>query len=106
MRLKRSRQNAKTATARSHSRLGKRLIAFGVLPSRDGNGAVNAILSAVLFQQRASVLKRKCNEEFVMWGGPPGPRPTPISASFCVMAEPDLRVRRGRGRLPHCGMRL
>jgi hypothetical protein len=41
-----------------------------------------------------------------MWGGPPGPRPTPSSACFSlVMAVPDLGVRRGRGRPPHRGIR-
>ena len=36
------------ATARSHSRLGNPLIALGMLPSRDGNGAVVAIFSRLL----------------------------------------------------------
>jgi hypothetical protein len=37
-----------------------------------------------------------------MWGGPPGPRPTPPSASvFSVLEKPDQGVRRGRGRPPH-----
>jgi len=37
-----------------------------------------------------------------MWGGPPGPRPTPPSALvFRVIPEPDQGVRRGRGRPPH-----
>ena len=40
-------------------------------------------------------------EEFTMWGGPPGPRPTPSSASSRVIVEPDQGVRRGRGRPPH-----
>jgi len=39
---------------------------------------------------------------FKKWGGPPGPLPTPSSASVArVMAEPDQRVRRGRGRPPY-----
>jgi exopolysaccharide production protein ExoY len=38
-----------------------------------------------------------------LWGGPPGPRQTPSSASG-VMDEPDLGVRRGRERPPHCGL--
>jgi hypothetical protein len=38
-------------------------------------------------------------EEAAMWGGPPGPRPTPPSAHF--WQEPDQGVRRGRGRPPH-----
>jgi hypothetical protein len=37
-----------------------------------------------------------------LWGGPPGPRPTPSSASVCrAVAEPDQGVRSGRGRPPH-----
>ncbi|HYL75547.1 MAG TPA: hypothetical protein VEU96_15145 [Bryobacteraceae bacterium] len=37
-----------------------------------------------------------------MWGGPPGPRPTPSSASvFPVTEQPDQGARRGRGRPPH-----
>jgi Cytochrome C oxidase, cbb3-type, subunit III len=40
--------------------------------------------------------------EQAMWGGPPGPRPTPTSASVSpVMAGPDQGVRRGRRRPPH-----
>jgi hypothetical protein len=34
----------------------------------------------------------------VWWGDPPGPRPTPASAS---QSEPDQGVRRGRGRPPY-----
>jgi ankyrin repeat protein len=50
----------------------------------------------------SSVLSCKFIEEPVMWGGPPGPRPTPPSASIsCVMVGPDQGVRRGRGRPPH-----
>ena len=42
----------------------------------------------------------------LLWGGPPGceaqrPRPTPSSASS-VTPQPDLGVRRGRGRPPYC----
>src|SRR6185503_16751442 len=36
------------ATARSHSRLGNRLIALGILPSRDGKRAVIPIFSPLL----------------------------------------------------------
>ena len=36
-----------------------------------------------------------------LWGGPPGPRPTPPSAH--LFWEPDLGVRSGRGRPPHPG---
>jgi exopolysaccharide production protein ExoY len=37
-----------------------------------------------------------------LWGGPPGPQPTPSSASDSrMMPEPDLGVRHGRGRPPH-----
>jgi len=39
---------------------------------------------------------------FKKWGGPPGPLPTPSSASVArVMAEPDQGVRRGRERPPY-----
>src|SRR5208282_1952563 len=37
-----------------------------------------------------------------MWGGPPGPRPTPSLATVSrVRAAPDQGVRSGRGRPPH-----
>jgi hypothetical protein len=50
----------------------------------------------------SSVLNCEFIEELAMWGGPPGPRPTPAPASVSrVMAEPDQEVRRGRGRPPH-----
>jgi len=41
---------------------------------------------------------------FMMWGGPPGPQPTPSSASALrTSVGPDQGVRRGRGRAPHSG---
>ena len=40
------------------------------------------------------------------WGGPPGPRPTPSSASVSSGREkPDQGLRRGRERPPHCEFR-
>ncbi len=45
---------------------------------------------------------RSSSQKVCMWGGPPGPRPTPPSASVQnAAAEPDQGVRRGRGRPPH-----
>ncbi|MCU1272724.1 MAG: hypothetical protein JWO48_155 [Bryobacterales bacterium] len=68
-----------------------------LLPSHDREGVVGG-----LFQQPAGVLNRNFIEEFAMWGGPPGPRPTPTSASVSrAMEEPDQGVRRGRRRPPH-----
>src|ERR1700677_1683098 len=55
-----------------------------------------------MFWPGASVLSRKLIEEDAQWGGPPGPQPTPPSASvLSLLEEPDQGVRRGRGRPPH-----
>jgi hypothetical protein len=57
---------------------------------------------------RLKLSRQNASSYFIVatWGGPPGPRPTPTSAcSSRVMAEPDQRFRRGRGRPPHCGLR-
>jgi hypothetical protein len=43
---------------------------------------------------------------FTLWAGPPGPRPTPTSASSSCGGTAGPGVRRGRGRPPHvelCG---
>src|SRR6185295_12601616 len=47
----RGREEIACATARSHWRLGNRLIALGILPSRDGHGAVVAIFSRLLTER-------------------------------------------------------
>jgi hypothetical protein len=54
-----------------------------------------------LFHDPASVLNRKFIEEVAMWGGPPGLRPTPPSASvLTVLAEPDQGPARTRVSAP------
>src|ERR1035441_10112932 len=70
------------------------------------NQALCGLYAAGLGAGQASDLNPKVFEEFAKWGGPPGPRPTPPSASVSpAMAEPDQinnsGVRRGRGRPPH-----
>jgi hypothetical protein len=50
----------------------------------------------------AGVVILRSVEKSPLWGGPPGPRPTPSSASvLSLMPGPDQGVRRGRGRPPH-----